>query len=536
MLLGLVSDASSAIPIQAIKTALPIGIGLASAAYLAMKIASNSSSSGGETVPMASLRPGDSTHDNEYNEDQDAFLQRCEEEYGSTFSVLLLGRTYTIVSGPLISEVIMNNDFSSHEATDDLLHVNAYFNLVRKSNLYPDHRTLHALVKDNITPHLSIFTPRIVEQLEKNLDRELSKCPVQDGGRLVKDPLIPLHEMVGSAMADVFVGPEVAKSRKVIDAFIHATEDFAKMLGNGNIPHATFWGSLVKFVNYKFFNSPLHIHLQTLVDASVPVVLERRRQEAKAAEKGVEYERPNDILQRMLDNVDKYGFIDLEDVCGHILILILASVHTTTDWAAALLYFFAAFPEYLETLYKEQKDVLDEIQQEREQKREELKKKGEPIDEELDPAHDRDLTAAAIKRMVRMDSFVREMFRFRTERLTLMHRARKSVALSNGVVIAKGQSAICNLKSAHQGPEQGDEATEFRPWRFLGKPKTATKVGADFLPFGRFLAIQELKTIGVLVVSKYSKIEIQDPSKTMKSLRTRMGDPVPTGVIMTSRV
>ena len=148
---------------------------------------------------MASLRPGDSTHDKEYNEDQDKFLQRCEEEYGSTFNILLLGRTYTIVSGPLISEVIMNSDFSSHEATDDLLHVNAYFNLVRKSNLHPDHRTLHALVKDNITPHLSIFTPRIVEQLEKNLDHELSKCPVQDGGRLVKDPLLPLHEMVGSA-------------------------------------------------------------------------------------------------------------------------------------------------------------------------------------------------------------------------------------------------------------------------------------------------------------------------------------------------
>ena len=52
---------------------------------------------------------------------------------------------------------------------------------------------------------------------------------------------------------------------------------------------------------------------------------------------------------------------------------------------------------------------------------------------------------------------------------------------------------------------------------------------------GRFLAIQEIKTIGVLVVSKYSKIEIQDPSKTTKSLRTRMGEPVPTGVIMTSR-
>jgi len=148
---------------------------------------------------MASLRPGDSTHDKEYNDDQDAFLQRCEEEYGPTFNILLLGKTYTVVSGPLIREVIMNSDFSSVEAIEELQHVNAYFNTIRKSNWDMDHRTLHALVKDNVTPYLSIFTPRIVEQLEKNLDHELSKCPVQDGGRLVKNPLLPLNGMVGSA-------------------------------------------------------------------------------------------------------------------------------------------------------------------------------------------------------------------------------------------------------------------------------------------------------------------------------------------------
>ena len=53
---------------------------------------------------------------------------------------------------------------------------------------------------------------------------------------------------------------------------------------------------------------------------------------------------------------------------------------------------------------------------------------------------------------------------------------------------------------------------------------------------GRFLAIQELKTVGVLMVSNYSKIEIQDPSKTKKALLSRIGDPIDTGLIFTSRV
>jgi hypothetical protein len=52
---------------------------------------------------------------------------------------------------------------------------------------------------------------------------------------------------------------------------------------------------------------------------------------------------------------------------------------------------------------------------------------------------------------------------------------------------------------------------------------------------GRFLAIQELKTVGVLMISKYSKIQIQDPSKTKKILRSRIGEPIVTGLIFTSR-
>jgi cytochrome P450 len=279
------------------------------------------------------------------------------------------------------------------------------------------------------------------------------------------------------------MGPEAARSRKVIDTFINATADFGKMLGNGTTPRASLWRSFVYRANYKILN-PLQIHVQNLIDESTPVILERRRLEAEAVENGVEYDRPKDILQQLLDNFDKYGFVDLEDVCAHILILILASVHTTTDSSTVLLYYMAAFPQYMETLYEEQCNVLDEIQQEREQKRQELLKKGELIGEDLDPAHDRDLSAAAIKKMVRMDSYVREMFRFRMERLTLIHRARKTVTLSNGIVIPKGESAVINMKYAHHGPEQGEDVTEFNPWRFVGKPKAATKVGTDFLSFG----------------------------------------------------
>ena len=49
------------------------------------------------------------------------------------------------------------------------------------------------------------------------------------------------------------------------------------------------------------------------------------------------------------------------------------------------------------------------------------------------------------------------------------------------------------------------------------------------------MAIQQLKTVGSLMVSKYSKIEIQDKSKTKTTLLSRLGDPFATGLVFTSR-
>ncbi|KAF9915361.1 hypothetical protein BX616_006333, partial [Lobosporangium transversale] len=172
--------------------------------------------------------------------------------------------------------------------------------------------------------------------------------------------------------------------------------------------------------------------------------------------------------------------------------------------------------------------------------RQECLKKGEPINDHLDPAHDKDLPVAAVKKMVHLDSFIRESFRVRAEPLSMItnRRARRDSTFSNGYKISKGASFIINARSGHMGPEAGEDATEFRPWRFVGKAKTAIKVGPDYLPFGmgghacpgRFMAIMELKVIGALIVTKFSKVEMQDPSKTKMALHSRLGEPIPSGL------
>ncbi|KAF9963474.1 hypothetical protein BGZ70_007393 [Mortierella alpina] len=542
-MLGLVSTSSGADVVGVLKAALPIGIGLASAVYLTLKMTRQFDHGLSKTIPTVALRPGDKTHDAEFFEDPDLFLTTCTERYGPVFNLYLYNQFLTIISGPLAREVFMTDDLNFGDALDDTTGMHSFTTSMTKSKRTFDDPAIHEMIRDIVNPNLALFTPRIVECMQMIADKEFAT----GDRKLIADPQPIFQDMVATAMADVFMGRKIAKNRKVLDSFIQCMSTLTNFTALGF--QKTIWRILRARTTYGLL-SPLQQHVQVLVDAATPVVQERRRQEAEASEKGLEYDRPLDILQGLLDNFDKYGLKDLEDVCGHILVMVLVSVHTTSDSSTYLSYYLAAYPEYIEPLFQEQLTVLNQISQEREEQRQEKLKSGEIASVKdfegtaLDRQHDRDLTSAAVKRMVKMDSFIREFFRFRSQRVSLAHLARKDVLLSNGITIRKGRKVMINVQSVHQSYDmQGEDPTEFRPWRFIGKSKAATKASTDFLPFGmgkhacpgRFLAVQELKTVGVLLVSRFSNIEMQDPSKKMKALLARLGTPVPTGLYFTSR-
>ncbi|KAG0306344.1 hypothetical protein BGZ98_002552, partial [Dissophora globulifera] len=273
-MIGLVSNYPNAASFDIIKAALPIGVGIASAVYLTAKAATNAGYGTDKSVPTVSLRPGDSTHDKEYREDQDAFVKRCEEECGPIFRIYLFNKFMTVLSGPQIREVFLNESFSASDALDDFTNMNTFLDSMKKSNKNDDLRIIHDLVRDNISPNLPLFTPRIVNQLEVNLEREMAIFPEEEGRKLVEEPLKVLQEMVASAnylyrsVATVFMGFEVAKSRKVIDTFIVASIDFGRVLGNNRRSVPT-WRSIWARANYAILN-PLQVHVQTLVEAATP--------------------------------------------------------------------------------------------------------------------------------------------------------------------------------------------------------------------------------------------------------------------------
>ncbi|KAF9109942.1 hypothetical protein BGX27_006963 [Mortierella sp. AM989] len=519
--------------------AIPVCVTLASLVALAVTVAAPYTIAYDKSIPVASIRPGESTHDKEYYEGPDAFLKKYQDTYGPVFTVKVSDGTVTVISGSLARELFTHEDISSWNGLSEFTGITEFFNSLRTTR-DKENRIFHELIRDCISPYLKEFMPITFEQQHTAYDRMLAACPRQDGKIIVEDPIsIPL-EMMCCAMAHMYFGPDIAKNRKVIDALIAIEHEFRDLLSTRK---SSTWVKLSRHMRFTVLRQPM-TYVRVLVEVAAPAVIERRRLEAEAAEMGIKWNRPNDVLQNILDNYDKYNFASFEDVIGSVLILMIFNFHSVSDFTANMWYYMAAFPEYMDKLYDEQKQVLDEIQVEREKERQELIKIGEPIGEDLDPSHDRYLTAAALKKMVHVDSYVREHFRYRAERLNRFHIPRKDVTLSNGMHFSKGSNLAVNVRSTHVDFDLlGDDADKFRPWRFVGKAKSASKAELDMLIFnlgkhtcpGRVFAVQHLKTMLVLTVSRFSKMEVQDPSYTMDILASRTGVDFPTGVVFTPR-
>ncbi|KAF9154230.1 hypothetical protein BG015_001484 [Linnemannia schmuckeri] len=493
-------------------------------------------------IPTVSLRAGDKTHDKEYRENQDKFLIRCRAETGPVFKLSIHRLQITVVSDEFIREMFLNKNFSNVDALNELMGVKTFLHSLIKSGKNHDARIQNSIILEHLTPDLPRYLPEMVRALEAALVEGFGS---NVKGKVFESPVTIIQDMVAGT---VFMGAEVANNPKVLETFVMSMHDFAGVLGLNDI-NIPFWR---RWLNLKLnhFNNPLKHRVRTLAEAATPVILERRRREARLINEGADApqfikERPHDILQKMLDRFDKYGFVDLEDICGHIMLLILTSVHTTIDASTAMVYYLATYPETIPILHREQIQVLDAIQQERQQERASRLSKGLEISPDLDPSHDRDLTTKALKRMAHLDSFQREVLRCRTEALTHFHMARKETILSNGMVISKYGMMLANLTSTHanNAAAHGLNPAKFQPWRYVGTFKTMTKVGVDFLPFGmgkhvcpgRFMASQQTKIVVSLMVSKFEKIEFQDPSQAARVLRTQHGNVASPALVFTSR-
>ena len=134
----------------------------------------------------------------------------------------------------------------------------------------------------------------------------------------------------------------------------------------------------------------------------------------------------DDILQDIIESyppvadckTDKYTYF-----AHWMIVLVFASVFTTTEHATIVLYRILQHPEVIDELIEEQKEIY-----------------GHDIILNKNNNSEEIFTADSIKKLIKLDSVCRESLRTKNEYFQLPHTnsSKQNITLSNGVVIPPG--------------------------------------------------------------------------------------------------
>nr|ATF27934.1 steroid 11 beta hydroxylase [Absidia caerulea] len=466
-------------------------IGLATAAVLMSGAAVYKSTRierGCPQVPNQSYFMGSTK---EYRNNPAAFIEKWEKELGPVYGAYLFGQYTTVVSGPQVREVFLNDDFDFIAGIRRDFDTNLLSNGGDLRDL-PVHKFAGS-IKKNLSPKLPFYTSRVIEHLKIGLKEFCGVVP--DEGKEF-DHVYPLvQHMVAKASASVFVGPELAKNEQLIDSFKNMVLEVGSELAPK--PYLEFFPNLMRLRMWFIGKTSQKVkrHRDQLRAALAPQV-EYRLKAMK--ENDSNWDRPNDFLQDILESGDIPAHVDVTDhCCDWMTQIIFAALHTTSENGTLSFYRLLDNPKVLEDLLEEQNQVLEDA----------------GYDSSVGPEV---FTREILNKFVKMDSVIRETSRLRNDYIGLPHKniSSKTITLSGGAMIRPGERAYVNAYSNHRDgtiQKVTDNLKSFEPYRFVNQDRNSTKIGEDFIFFGmgkhacpgRWFAIQEIKTIIAMMIRSY---------------------------------
>ncbi|KAK4184221.1 putative cytochrome P450 E-class, group IV [Podospora australis] len=345
------------------------------------------------------------------------------------------------------------------------------------------HKLIPHVVKSNLTPSLVRLNPTIAEEVLESFRRELPECNDWTSVNIN----YKLLRIVALVSGRIFIGTELSRSDEYIDMAINYTVEL--MEARRAVDEIKPW--LRPFLANRLPEvKKLDQRLKEADRLIKPVVAERRNRTEN---------KPDDVMQWLLDGQAKYGAYTTETLARIQLGISFAAIHTTTLTSTNVFYNLAAYPQYLPILREEICNVL---------------------------AEHKTYTSVALQSMKRLDSFIKETMRLDPAGATSMQRqVNKPFTLSNGQYIPAGVIIEIPAHAVSRDPEVFEDPEEFKPWRFYDMRQQAREAGEaeqaaqhqfvsvnpSVLTFGygrhacpgRFFAANEIKMIVANVLLMY---------------------------------
>ncbi|CAB4381612.1 unnamed protein product [Rhizophagus irregularis] len=410
------------------------------------------------------------------------FFKKCKEQYGECFSIYVFGRVMTIVSRSSLNEVFINHkDFKL--ALSEFLPFDMLFENISDFDKVTQ---LNAKLVKEITGKIDSYTSIMQKYLLEGIDKFIGDC---------KDPkeFLSIWELmnhiIALPMANIIVGEEVASHEDVVKSFGVFVFDIGRIR---TIPpiFSFIHPKLHDFVTtlpLRFGWNPILHHQKIMINHIKPVI-EKRIKEKKMLDK--DYKFYNDTLEFYISQPDFdysnpkifHYYIDV------LFVLIFGSVGTTSEIITNGIFDLAGRPECLNELYEE----------------------AMIIDKECNGS----ITLPDVQKMKKLDSFVKEVLRHSDDTLKFLHKVTsESFTFSNGYTVPKGRRVNLYMDDVLKSKDAyGDDAEEFKPFRFVNANSSASKVDRNYAVFGggkhacpgRFFAIHEIKLILHKLILKYN--------------------------------
>ncbi|KAK4153783.1 hypothetical protein C8A00DRAFT_15017 [Chaetomidium leptoderma] len=340
-------------------------------------------------------------------------------------------------------------------------------------------------IKTSLTPALVRLNPSIADEVKESISQELPPCddwtPVNINQKLLR--------IVALVSGRVFIGAELSRSEEYLDAAINYTIEL--MEARRAVEQVRPW-------------------LRPILAPRLPEVksLDRRLVQADkflrpivaARQQMQDGEKPDDLLQWLMDGQDKFKQYTTAELARFQLALSFAAIHTTTLTSTNVFYNLAAYPQHMPELRDEIRTVLAE--------------------------HDGVFTSSALQAMKKLDSFLKETMRlYPVGSASFQRMVNKPFRLSNGQVIPAGVVIEVPAAAISHDPEVFQNPDKFDPWRFsrlreqaraAGEAEAAAQnqfvsVNPNVMTFGfgrhacpgRFFAANEIKMIVANFVLAY---------------------------------
>ncbi|CAK5271120.1 unnamed protein product [Mycena citricolor] len=354
------------------------------------------------------------------------------------------------------------------------------------------------LIKGPLTKTIGALNPELVEEIEGSMETLFGV----DGEWRELGVFDSLTRTVGRVANRVFVGKELCKNME----FVMAGTDFARDISvSSYILH--MFPKFLKPLVAKFATIPNRRHSGIAMKYLQPLIKERvENMKRKAEDPEYDWEEPNDFITWMVRESLKRTTEDETSVYSlsyRIVLLNFAAITTTTIMSTnALLDIWSApnADEIVASLREEAQRVLNE--------------------------HNGEWTKAAVAKLVRLDSAIRESSRLSGVGGTAMARrvrAENGITLPNGLVLPKNATVGIAMDGLHFDEAYYERVHEFDPFRFSRAKEQAQgaekpRVNEDlvttsvhWLPFshgihacpGRFFAANNIKLILAHILLHY---------------------------------